>query len=46
MTTLFSDNHVYGARPIPGGDAVRMYYGIEWELLSRSPERRRHRRRM
>lgn len=46
MTTLISSNIALGAPPILGGDAARMFHGIEWELLSRSPERRRSRRRM
>lgn len=45
MLTLFSSNHAHGMRPASGGAVARMYHGIEWEMLSRSPERRRQRRR-
>ena len=45
MTTLFTCNLALVTRPASGGAIARMYHGIEWELLSRSPERRRQRRR-
>jgi hypothetical protein len=40
MTTLFTCNLALVTRPELGEAATRMYHGIEWELLSRSPNRR------
>jgi hypothetical protein len=40
MTILFTSNIAHGARPALGELAARMYHGIEWEMLSRSPDRR------
>ena len=46
MTTLFTSTLMHAMRPALGEVAARMYHGIEWEMLSRSPDRRRPRRRM
>jgi hypothetical protein len=40
MTILFTSNIAHAMRPAFGEVAARMYHGIEWEMLSRSPERR------
>jgi hypothetical protein len=37
---------MHAMRPASDGAVARMYHGIEWEMLSRSPDRRRQRRRM
>ncbi len=46
MLTLFTSNHAHGMRPASAGAVARMYHGIEWEMLSRSPLGRRCRRPM
>lgn len=45
MTTLMISHATHSTRPVPGVASVRMYFGIEWEMLSRSPEGRRQQRR-